>query len=120
MCTGTMGCSLIPSLRAILLVNPVTLREIQPSPCAQDQLSWPTFDARSPEKAVDWCTLITFWVLAWASRSVERNRFEDALVGRHRRLASLRPILKAREAILSPVMLAVPITAGKSIRYRKM
>ena len=44
--------------------------------------------------------------------SLGGNRFEVDLVGRHRYLVSLGPILKPWEAIFSPVVLAAPIPAG--------
>ena len=53
-----MGCSWA---RAILLVHPVTLRELKPSPRAQDQLGWPTFDGASRKPLTG--AIIMFWVL---------------------------------------------------------
>ena len=53
-----MGCS---RARAILLVHPVTPRELQPSPRAQDQLGWTTSDG-APRKSLTGAS-ITFWVL---------------------------------------------------------
>ena len=44
--------------------------------------------------------------------SLSENRFDVALLGRYRVLVSHKPILKPWEAILSPVVLAAPITAG--------
>ena len=103
-----MGCS---RARAILLVHPVTPRELQPSPRAQDQLGWTTSDG-APRKPLTGA-IIPFWVLGlFVGFSLSGDRFEVALVGRLRYLVTDRPILKRWEAILSPVVLAAPIPAG--------
>ena len=96
-----MGCS---RARAILLVHPVTLRELQPSPRAQDQLGWTTSDG-APRKPLTGAS-IPFWVLGL---SLSGDRFEVALVALLRLLVIFRPILKRWEVILSPVVLALSL-----------